>query len=199
MSDQILVKEENSLEDQNGEQEQEKLPRRSYKELLPDYGILLAIAGGIVALDQWTKTLVRTSLTFGETWAPWEQLAPYFRIVHWRNSGAAFGMFQDSSLIFTILPVLVAFFILYYYPQVPRSDWPLRVAMGLQLGGALGNMIDRLRFDGAVIDFISVGRFPVFNVADSSISVGVAVLVIGVWLAERREKLATLEEVPASD
>lgn len=198
MSDQVLI-EEKTFEEHSEAHDREDLPKRSFKQLFKDYGLLIAIAGGIVALDQWTKTLVRTSLTFGETWAPWEQFAPYFRIVHWRNTGAAFGIFQDGGMIFTILAILVAFFILYYYPQVPRSDWSLRVAMGLQLGGALGNMIDRFRFDGSVIDFISVSKFPVFNVADSSISIGVAVLVVGVWLAECREKKAALEEVPASD
>ena len=80
---------------------------------------------------------------------------------------------------------------------MPRKDWPLRVAMGMQLGGALGNLTDRLRF-GAVTDFISVGKFPVFNVADSSISVGVAVLIVGVWISERKAKKENTEE-PSED
>jgi signal peptidase II len=60
----------------------------------------------------------------------------------------------------------------------------------MQMGGALGNVIDRLRFNGSVTDFISVGTFPVFNVADSSISVGVVILLIGVWFKEMAEKQA---------
>jgi signal peptidase II len=63
----------------------------------------------------------------------------------------------------------------------------MRVAIAMQLGGALGNLIDRLVF-GPVTDFISVGRFPVFNIADSSITVGVGLLLLALWLAERRER-----------
>jgi signal peptidase II len=157
------------------------------KKILHDYGFLIPIAGFIIALDQWTKWLVRTNLVFQEVWAPWDWLLPYARIVHWQNSGAAFGMLQGFSFVFTILAILVSLAILYFFPQVPRTDWTLRVAMGLQLGGALGNLIDRLTV-GKVIDFISVGNFPVFNVADASISTGVAVLILGVWLQEKHQK-----------
>jgi signal peptidase II len=97
-------------------------------------------------------------------------------------------MFQDASLVFTILAFLVIGAILYYFPRVDSGDWPLRLAMGLQMGGAMGNLIDRLTRDGHVTDFISVGNFPVFNIADSSISLGVAVLLVSVWLKERSEK-----------
>jgi signal peptidase II len=77
--------------------------------------------------------------------------------------------------------------ILYYYPQVEKSDWSLRLAMSMQLGGAAGNLTDRLMI-GHVTDFISVGTFPVFNVADASISVGAVILFIGIWVMERAEK-----------
>jgi signal peptidase II len=97
-------------------------------------------------------------------------------------------MFQGASLVFTVLAFLVIAAILYYYPRVDAEDWPLRLAMGLQMGGALGNLGDRLTQNGQVTDFISVGSFPVFNIADSSISVGVAVLILGVWWKERQEK-----------
>jgi signal peptidase II len=117
---------------------------------LKDYFVLFGIAGVVIALDQWTKWLVRTNLPFRETWLPdWlSWLSPYVRIVNWSNSGAAFGMFQE---------------------------------------GAAGNLIDRLMV-GEVTDFISVGTFPVFNIADSSITVGVVVLLLGVWLKERAAK-----------
>jgi signal peptidase II len=75
--------------------------------------------------------------------------------------------------------------ILVYFPRVPSAQWPLRAALVLQFAGASGNLIDRMVL-GTVTDFISVGTFPVFNVADASISVGVAVLVAGMWLEERR-------------
>lgn len=151
-----------------------------------DYLILFTVAGVVIGLDQWTKWLVRTNIPFRGSWLPdWlEWLSPYARIVNWSNSGAAFGMFQDGNLVFTVLAFIVIGAIIYYYPRVGADDWTLRLAMGLQLGGAAGNLIDRLTMR-TVTDFISVGTFPVFNIADSSISVGVAVLLLGVWLKER--------------
>jgi len=154
-----------------------------------DYLVLFGLAGAVIALDQWTKWLVRENIEFGSQWLPdWLMwLSPYARIVHWYNSGAAFGMFQNGNLIFTTLAILVVIAIIYYYPQVEAEDGTLKVAMGLQLAGASGNLIDRLMM-GKVTDFISVGTFPVFNVADSSITIGVVVLLIGVWIKERQEK-----------
>ena len=151
------------------------------------YVLLIIIAGVIIILDQYTKTLVRTNLALGEVWSPWESLLPYARIVNWHNTGAAFGIFQGGGTILAVLAVLVVMVILYYYPRVPNAEWVLRIALILQLGGAIGNLIDRINY-GHVTDFISVGTFPVFNVADSSISVGVAVLIIGLWFQERNER-----------
>jgi signal peptidase II len=156
------------------------------------YFLLIFLGGIVIILDQWTKSIVRTQLEFGETWMPWDWLAPYARFVYWHNSGAAFGMGQDFSLVFTILAIVVACAILVYYPQIPIQDWPLRTALGLQFGGALGNLVDRLTI-GYVTDFISVGSFPVFNIADASISVGVVVLIGGMWIMERKEKLKQRE------
>ncbi len=156
------------------------------RKILRDYGFLLSLAALVIALDQWTKMLVRTRLDFEEFWAPWPWLAHYVRVVHWKNTGAAFGMLQGFGDVFTVLAILVAIAIIYYFPHVPARDWVLRLAMGLQLGGALGNLIDRL-VRGSVTDFISIGAFPVFNVADASISTGVAILVLGMWFKERHE------------
>ncbi len=157
------------------------------KRYVLDYTVLIGVAALIVALDQWTKYLVRTLIPFGESWSPWEWLAPYARLVHWNNTGAAFGMFQGFGIVFTVLAFVVAIAILYYFPRVPGSEWALRVAMVMMLGGAVGNLIDRLTL-GTVTDFISVGTFAVFNVADASISVGTAVLIVAVWVSERKEK-----------
>lgn len=155
-----------------------------------DYLTLFGVAGIVIALDQWTKVLVRTNIAFTDSWLPdslmW--LMPYARIINWRNSGAAFGSFQGYSWIFSILAFGVAGMIIYYYPRVDSADWWLKLAMGMQMGGALGNVVDRLTQNGQVTDFISVGTFPVFNVADASISVGVAVLLIGMFIKEQVEK-----------
>jgi len=154
-----------------------------------DYLFLFSIGTVIIGLDQWTKALVRANIPLGTDWLPgglaW--LLPFARVRHWVNSGAAFGIFQNGNLVFTILAIIVILLILYYFPHTERGDWWLRVAMAMQFAGAAGNLIDRLLF-AHVTDFLSVGNFAIFNVADASISVGVAVLLLGVWLKERAEK-----------
>ena len=154
-----------------------------------DYLILFLIAGIIIGFDQWTKALVRANIPLGTEWLPgWlSWLMPYARIRHWYNSGAAFGIFQNGNLVFTTLAIIVILLELYYYPRTERNDRWLRAAMALQFAGAGGNLVDRLYFK-QVTDFISVGNFAIFNVADASISVGVVVLLLGVWLKERSEK-----------
>jgi signal peptidase II len=158
-----------------------------------DYLALIGIASLVLALDQFSKYLVRTRLAFGETWSPFPWLAGVVRVVYWNNTGAAFGLFPSGGLLFTFVAVIVSLAILYYFPRLPRGYFLLRLALGLQLGGAIGNLTDRL-LHGTVIDFISVGSFPVFNLADSSISVGVAILIVTMWIDERRNKAAQAEE-----
>ena len=164
-----------------------------------DYFFLIALASVIVALDQWTKYLVRSRLELGEIWAPFPSLAPYVRIVHWNNTGAAFGLLPSGGLVFTIVAILVSLAIVYYFPRVPGRQPILRFALVLQLGGAIGNLIDRLLL-GTVTDFVSIGTFPVFNVADSCISMGVALLVAAMWVEERRHKpqIGAEGEVPGA-
>jgi len=162
-----------------------------------DYAFLFLLGAVVVVLDQWTKALVRADLPLGGEWLPkpltW--LLPYARIVHWNNSGAAFGIFQNGGLIFSLLAIVVAGVIIYYYPTIPRRDLLMRLSLGLLLGGSIGNLIDRLAFGhitqlvfGSVTDFISLGNFAVFNVADSSVSVGVCLLILSAWLNDRAEK-----------
>ena len=164
------------------------------KKYVSDYVFLLSIAGSIILFDQFTKGLVHKNLAFEEMWAPWDWLMPYARIVNWRNTGSAFGMFQNMNTIIMILATLVSIAILYYFPKVSREEKFLRFALSLQLGGAVGNLIDRIR-QGFVTDFVSVGTFPVFNVADASISCGVAILLLGVWIIDRQKAKAAKQEV----
>jgi signal peptidase II len=158
------------------------------KKLLRTYSLLIVTAIVIISLDQYTKYLVRQNLDlWTETWVPWDWMLPYVRIVHVQNTGVAFGMFQGFGDIFSIVAIIVALIIIFYFPRVPASDWSLRLAMSLQLSGALGNLIDRLTI-GHVTDFVSVGNFPVWNIADASITIGVVVLILGVWITEIEEK-----------
>lgn len=168
------------------------------KKNLRSYLILFPIATGIVAFDQWTKLLVRTNIARGDMWSPWDWLTPYARIVHWFNTGVAFGMFQDNNLLFSILVSIIALMIIVYYPLLTEGDWFLRIALSMQLGGAVGNLIDRITI-GHVTDFISVGNFAVFNIADASVTIGVAVMILGLWVQERENRKNTKNETTESE
>ncbi len=157
------------------------------KKYLKAYAFLLPISFSIVILDQWTKSLVRANLSFNEIWMPVEWLAPYVRIVNWHNTGAAFGIFQGMNGVFLVLAFFIIAMILFYFPQIPVEDYYFRLALSLQMAGAAGNLIDRL-YRGFVTDFISIGKFAVFNVADSCITMGVVVLLVGLWIEERKIK-----------
>lgn len=157
------------------------------KRQLKSYVWLIVVAGIIIALDQWTKWLVRTNLQLGDVWSPFPWLTPYARIVHWYNTGVAFGMFQGMSWLFAGLSILVSIAIIIFYGRIPANEWPLKLSLMLQLGGAIGNLIDRLTV-GQVTDFISVGKFAVFNIADSSLTVGVIVMILGFWYMDLQEK-----------
>jgi signal peptidase II len=150
---------------------------------------LLVIAGLIIALDQWTKWWVRTNIPQDGSWQPpWlAELGWPARIVHWYNTGAAFGIFQEGNPVFIAMAIIVVAVILYYYPRLSADEPIMPLASGLYLGGVIGNLIDRITL-GKVTDFISIGTFAVFNVADSSINVAVALLLLSFLLKERRDK-----------
>ncbi len=172
------------------------------KESVKSYLFLGGVAGTIVLIDQVSKTLVRTYIPVNDYWPHEGWFVPFARLFHAQNTGVAFGMLQGANLVFATLAVIVSIAIIYYYPRVTRDDWTLRIALSMQLAGALGNLIDRIVF-GQVTDFISVGNFAVFNVADASISVGVAILILGVWLQERKkpknEGVPVVDPLPADD
>jgi signal peptidase II len=167
------------------------------RKYLSDYFSLFLVAGLIVLLDQLTKYLIRSNLALGEIYRPDLWITQFARIVHWQNTGAAFGMFQSLGNVFMILSMIVSVAIIYYYPQVPRQDRLIRLAMAMLLGGAVGNLVDRL-YQGYVTDFVSISEFPVFNIADACISLGVVVLFVGMWFQER-EKEASKEAVDPDD
>jgi signal peptidase II len=160
-----------------------ELPAR---EDLPDNrGIETAIfIFGVIAIllaDQWTKTLVRINIPLQVPWLPkgMSGWLPWFRILHIHNSGTIFGLFPGRNLIFLILALVAVVVILRILPSIPPEDWMLRLAVLFQFGGALGNLTDRIRL-GYVTDFISILNLPVFNLADLSITIGVAFLVLSI-------------------
>jgi len=128
------------------------------KEFLRKTYRLIIVAVVIVLLDQYTKWLVISNIPYGGYWSPWEWLTPIARIVHWSNTGVAFGMLQGMNPVFIVLALVVAGMIIFYYTKLEKEDWLLKLALMLELGGAAGNLVDRIRF-GHVVDFISVGIF----------------------------------------
>ena len=115
-----------------------------------------------------------------------------FRLTHITNTGAAFGLFQGQSFPLTIVALVgviaILFFALYSYHRSPFYDNRLgKLALGLILGGTIGNLIDRLN-QGFVTDFIDIGRWPAFNIADSAIVIGVILFVYRLLVLTKTQK-----------
>jgi len=139
-------------------------------------GFLLPVVAVLtLVIDQISKRLVMTSFSPGESWNPVAALERWVSLTYVTNTGAAFGLFPDHGVVFMIIAVVVVVAIIFYYRYLPGDQWLVQISLGLQLGGALGNLLDRLRY-GYVIDFIDFKVWPVFNVADSSVFVGVVIL-----------------------
>ena len=152
---------------------------------LQQWLLLAMIVGLTLITDHITKRIVINSLSYGESWVPVGFLNGIFDITYTRNTGAAFGMGQRFGNVFLIIAVIVVIAIIYYYRYLPEGTWLVRLALGLQMGGALGNAIDRV-FRGYVVDFFHVHGFPIFNIADSSIVVGTIILVAVLWWEDRQ-------------
>lgn len=153
---------------------------------------LLQLAVVFFLLDQLTKFLARAYLPYGYSW-PWRG---FFRFTHTENTGSIFGILQgqNTPLIF-VSCIGLCVLIMVYYSQ-PRPTNLLRLSLALQLGGAFGNLLDRLRL-GAVTDFIDVGPWPVFNLADASIVTGL-LLLVWVLLRSGGQSDATATPTPAA-
>jgi len=149
------------------------------------YGFLLVVGGLVVAADQFAKRWIENTLPFGGSVMPLPFL-PWLKITNWHNSGMAFGLGQAWGWAFLALGVVYALGVLLAFPAIARSGWWLRWGMAIQWGGAVGNLLDRWHH-GYVTDFIAVGRFPVFNLADAAISLSVVILLAGEWFAAPRE------------
>ena len=156
---------------------------------------LLLVSAAVVALDQWTKHLVETHLAG----APAKTVIPGFLdLIFVRNTGIAFGLFaagdnQAIVWLLALLGVAALSFVLIYFLRTPDSDTPVLIALALILGGALGNLTDRIG-SGSVTDFIEVyiGRhhWPTFNVADSAITVGIALMALDTFRPQARVETA---------
>jgi signal peptidase II len=167
------------------------------------YRWLLWVTALVVwATDQLTKTLVIQNLALGDSWRPYAgtPILELFALTHTKNSGAAFGMLPDAGLFFILVAVVVSLGIVWYYPRLDRSKALLFLSLGLMLGGALGNLTDRLRI-GWVTDFVHIGSFAIFNVADSAVFCGVLALAFQMWREDEakrhQEQQRSVEVEPA--
>ena len=149
--------------------------------------LFLGVAFLVVLLDQLSKRLAEDRLErTGVRSVPMPVAGDFFRFTYVENRGAAFGLLQDQTAFFVLVGLIVIGVIAASYRYLPRSGFMLQLALGLQLGGAIGNLIDRVR-QGYVVDFVDFGYhanwWPVFNVADSAIVVGVALLALNAVLS----------------
>ena len=150
--------------------------------------LVVAVAIIVFGLDRITKILVESSLPVGGTV---DVVGQWVRISHVTNTGAAFGLLPERTTLLSILSVGAVFAIVFYYRRLAADSRLIAATLGMQLGGAFGNLIDRIG-QGYVVDFVDVGipggvRFWSFNVADSSIVVGIIAVTALLWWQERRQ------------
>ena len=145
------------------------------------------IATIIVLLDQWTKWLIVRRMEIGESIPV---IDGFFHITSHRNQGAAWGILQGQMLFFYIVTTVVIVAIVYYLQKYGKNDKWVGISLGIILGGEIGNFIDRL-FRQEVVDFLDFYifnyNFPIFNVADSALTVGVILFIIATILDERKK------------
>lgn len=163
---------------------------------MPPRLVPFAIAAGVFALDRVTKIVIERTMML---WDARVVVPGYFQIIHAENRGAAFSILADASdtvralvlvgMALAILGLVARFLWKATAPQ-SREHWSLRLGLSLVLGGALGNVYDRV-MHGAVTDFLDVyvgdAHWPTFNVADSAITTGAALMLLSMWLVRRRE------------
>ena len=142
----------------------------------------------VVAADQLSKLWIHSNLGIGQSLPE----AGFFRLTYVRNTGAVFGIFPDQSFPLTIVAILgitlLLAYVFFIHRRVPFLDNALgKIALGLVLGGTIGNLIDRLRF-GYVTDFIDIGIWPAFNIADSAVVAGTIIFAYTLLRAVRAKK-----------
>jgi signal peptidase II len=148
------------------------------------------IAGAVIVADQLSKAWIVAEFPFGE---PVEVTGSWLRIWYVANSGALFGLFRDQAVLFAVLSIAVIALIVWFHGRaLAGSGWLATVALGLLLGGAVGNLLDRVRL-GYVVDFVDMGlpggwRFYTWNVADAAITISILLLLVMAVLPPARRE-----------
>ena len=160
------------------------------------WALFLGLAGSVVLLDQFSKTWVDSAfevasrgIPAGEPGGPTEVLGELVRIAKTYNDGAIFGFFDTSAMLMAVLSLVVIVGIIWYEWRHAAGLGPLvTIGLGLLLGGAVGNLIDRVRF-GHVVDFVDMGigdtRWYVWNISDAAVFIGIVVLFAAALLGDR--------------
>jgi signal peptidase II len=162
--------------------------------------VFVVLAAVVVALDQLSKAIVVGALAPGQSTSVLDDL---LRVVHGQNNGGLFGLFRGQAPIFAVVSIAVIVLIVAYEARAGRSLL-VSIALGLLLGGALGNLADRMRI-GHVVDFVDAGigglRFFTFNIADSAISLSILLLILLAIRSEPKEteRTATGRRRPGGD
>lgn len=160
--------------------------------------VVAVIALIVLGFDQLAKFLVLQLIGMGSAWYPLP-VFEWLRVVPSINTGTACGYFPQLSILFTIAPFVILAVVIWFYRSQKIPSWLLSIGVGLIIGGAFGNLVDRLRF-GYVVDFVQVGTFPIFNVADAAVSTAVVLLLLWSLREDTRSKEAAAqgETLPAN-
>lgn len=140
-------------------------------------GLAVALAALALALDQWTKAIVRRDLGPGSPGGAVTVVGDWFVLAYGENRGVAFGLLRGVPDVLPLIAGVILGGVVAYAVRHRFRTWTLAVGTGLVVGGAVGNVVDRLRL-GFVVDFVAIGPWPAFNVADAAVSVGVVLLVV---------------------
>ena len=151
----------------------------------------------VVILDQITKLAVRYSFEYG---VPHNIIGNWVRLTYIENPGMAFGIQVGGQPFFTIFAIIATVIIFIYILKARDEKMSVRFALGMILGGAIGNLIDRFLY-GKVVDFVDIGfgniRWPIFNVADSAVTIGMMILIVFVLFDKSSKQTDETKEVAA--
>ena len=149
------------------------------KNFLNSYFLILTLF--IISLDQISKYIVIQNLKLGES----VPNSGIFRFTHAQNTGTAFSLFQNQTDILTIVSFVAIVLIIFIYLSIEKPSNYIYLSYGLFFGGAFGNLIDRIRL-GYVTDFFDVGFWPIFNIADSAITIGIILMIFNYLIYNKK-------------